>query len=98
MFSFKGEGGRSVKNAYVKPMMLQDETVRGILPAIIGAGMAVGSAIGAAASSSAALGGLVAGTAAGLAAGGAAALANQAGRDFTRMECLSALDAVGVCL
>ncbi|MDR2519000.1 MAG: hypothetical protein LBD13_06265 [Spirochaetaceae bacterium] len=80
---------------YVKPAILVNTEPAGIIPAILGVGMALGSALGMAASASAALGGLAVGAAAGAAGAGVAALAKKAGNDRVgSWERLPALDAV----
>jgi hypothetical protein len=85
---------------YTKPALLVGRGPVALIPAVLGVGMAVGSALGLASSASAAVGGLVVGTAAGLAATGLAAggvaLAKKAGNNFSRLECLPALDVVEV--
>lgn len=84
-----------MRNAYAKPLMLSGGKTVGLIPAIIGLGMAAGSALGLAASSSAAIGGLMAGAAAGAAAGGvAAALAKKSGGRFFNDDHLPMLDEV----
>ena len=84
-----------MRETYVKPEMFVGREPVGIIPAIIGLGMALTSALGLAASSAAAVGGLAAGAAAGAAAGGVAAALSKKGRNrFENWECLPALDIV----
>ena len=87
-----------MKGTYVKPEIFVGKEPVGIIPAVIGLGMALTSALGLTASSAAAVGGLAAGAAAGAAvAGGVAAgtaLSKRGRNRFENWERLPALDIV----